>query len=302
MINKVLIIIDTNIINTDNYSNENLGSNYNAIKTFIKKLGLEEHIHIAIPRVVLDEILSHVKNSYKKDLNDFSLLTEKLKKCGKNKIECAIDSSYLPEIKKTDLIRKEIKNNKYVHLLEFPKNIKLPKDLYNDSLYKRGIFKKHSARAFKDALIIELIKGSKIIKSFDIIYILTENKNDFGFYTEFLEKKLNKILKIVTSIEYLETELEELFEYKYLHIKSFTNTEYFKDIVLNYIRENIPRLKKEIDELKIEVKDIQERMGVEDSYLWIRLLITNSDKVNQELFVEMDETNEILNIDEDDRA
>lgn len=306
---KILIIIDTNIINTSSYDGL-LGSMYYKIKEYIIDEELQDNIHIAIPQIVLDEITSHIRKKYHTSTKQINELHKNLKDCGENKITIKIDKTFDPSKKVQEHISEEEKHNSNIHVLRFSEDIKIPEDLYKDALKGRKIFNNHASKAFKDALIIELIMSSELIKEFDTIYILTENTKDFEPYIERLERKTKKIFKIQNNTDLLLHDFSDLF---YLGIpkglRKFVKNDYFKELIYSYYitshyQSHTHNLT--LEDLRLSVDWIQERAGMEDedNYFTVKVDIefANNKEPNKTVFVEIDESNNILDISDYDKA
>lgn len=309
MRNRILLILDTNIINTNSFDGF-LGSMYYKIKEYIIDEELQDNIHIAIPQIVLDEITSHIRKKYHTSTKQINELHKNLKDCGGNKITIKIDKNFDPSQKVREHISEEEKQNSNIHVLCFSKDIKIPEDLYKDALNGRKIFNNHASKAFKDALIIELIMSSELIKEFDIIYILTENTKDFEPYIERLERKTKKIFKIQNNTDLLLDDVSNLF---YLEIpeglRKFVKNDYFKELIYNYyITSNYQSHTHNLtlEDLRLSVDWIQERAGMEDedNYFTAKVNIefVNNEEANRTVFVEIDASNNILDISDYDKA
>lgn len=306
MINKVLVIIDTNIINTNSYDGS-LGSMYYKIKKHITDEELEKNVHIAIPQIVLDEITTHIKSGYSSSIKNIKKLEQELAKCGKNEITIKTDEAYDPSKKiKTHMVNeKKVYGN--IHILGFSKNIKIPNNLYLDALKGKKVFQGHAARSFKDALIVELIMDCKFIDEFDLIYIVTQNYNDFNPYIKRLNKNHRGTFQVVTDPELLLQKISEIF---YLEIpksiRIFVKTDYFKEIVYNYIMSQYPKEKFQPKDLILLTDRIEERAGYEgeDNYFMVKIhtSVKNNKSFKESIFVEIDNSNNILNMNDYDRA
>ena len=84
MTKKTLIVFDTNklrstIGGSPSYGSFGLSKEFQEIKSFIDKKKLSGIIHLAIPRIVLDELSIQKLEQFQKDVNDFPLVQKRLK-------------------------------------------------------------------------------------------------------------------------------------------------------------------------------------------------------------------------------
>ncbi len=303
---KILIIVDTNIINSNSYGGSPFGSEYIHIKDFIKEYNLENNVHIAIPQVVIDEISSHTQNRYNEDIKKIREISEKINTCPKHKIQIEIDKNFDATKRLRTLVEEEKRNYSNFHILGFSENTKVPNILYKDALLKKKVFNEHSARKFMDALVIELISDSELIQDFDGIYILTQNGEDFSAYIKRLKRTLGKNFEVVIGTDILEIKLFDIFQLEDYKLMKFLEGEYFKDatfedIVNLFQLENINK-----DDMKYHIENISERANVagEENYFNAKISLTLQSKpgFNKDVFIEIDRMNNILNIDDYDRA
>ena len=246
---KSLIIFDTNKLRATkdgavSYGNFNFSSDFFMMKSKIIEKGLKDHIVIAIPEIALKELIQQKVESFNEDNSSLKQILNRLSQ---------IPDLVLPSFNFT-ISEAEIKSRLEKDLSKtLEKNdctiIKLPEDklhIIMKRITKRAIeriqpfYKNRGSKdsGFKDNLIWETILNFKEISNYDKIYFLTE---DYDFYgkeckNEF-ENEFGKTIEINSSINYLESEINEIYNKEIDTFKwnKYANEDYFKSYLIDQL-------------------------------------------------------------------
>lgn len=246
---KSLIIFDTNKLRATkdgavSYGNFNFSSDFSMLKSKILEKGLKDYIVIAIPEIALKELIQQKVESFNEDKLLLKQILSRLSQ---------IPDLVLPSFDFT-ISEAEIKSRLEEDLSKTLEKIdctiiKLPDDklhIIMKRITKRAIeriqpfYKNKGSKdtGFKDNLIWETILNFKEVSNYDKIYFLTE---DYDFYgkeckTEF-ENEFGKTIEIKSSIGYLESEIDEIYNKEIESFKwnKYANEDYFKSYLIDQL-------------------------------------------------------------------
>jgi hypothetical protein len=288
-IKKSLIILDSNqtrnLINGGiRYDCFNFGEKFQNFQEKNIETGIQDYIDIAIPELVLDELLDQKLFQYKSDYKHLPRMVERIKLLPDTKVEgielpaenfdCL---NYLKPLiedfltkNKIDImkIKEELKSSLFDRLLQRAKEGTNP---FKGKILGIDVKSKNTDAGFKDAVIWETILQYEGIKNYSHVYFIS---NDEGFKVkeEFIEKYPEINFQILNKIEGLFEDYLDGF-YKMEKLKEFILTEDFKLIFKKYFTEELgwdmqDDLRIVEDSIRIEecfFKDLEE-MYIEDLY------------------------------------
>jgi hypothetical protein len=317
---KTLVIFDTNKIRNNfewekDYSCFEPKGDFLKIIEFIEKNKLEKIIFIGLPEIVVDELVNTRSENFNRQLESIKSSIKKLGGlpcCNFSKIKLPKeDYNYRNFIKKK--IKAYINDKKFILILN------LEKSLYKQTLQvliEKATQKKQpfgeSKKGFKDALIWEIVLNTKDIDKYFTIFILSENEKDFDFaLQEEFKIKFSKDLNLEFNTEALIVSLENIYGLyiKYPDIIEIMKTEYFKEILTNYISDNFEIIIKNFEIINIlNISEVTEQdledFGLGDLYQndivqnfkFISLIFINDDKkYESNLIIDLD-SKEILGL------
>lgn len=216
MIYKTLIVLDTNRSRHGNYdgtikySEFVLGGEYESILKIVKENGLSNYVFIAIPRMVVEELLCQKIKSFENDKVNYYKIKNRLSAVlgGVPDVDVAgFDvSKYLNESLEQYLI-----DNSEVLILDIEEDEKVSvfDDIVKRAANKYKPFKdsgKSTDAGFKDVLIWETILQSKTVDNFNKILFLTGD-SAFSDCKHELKRKRGEECEIVGAIADIESEL-----------------------------------------------------------------------------------------------
>jgi hypothetical protein len=252
---KILLVFDTNSIrDTDNgavvYKDFSLGGTFRFVENFIEKYNLKDYIHIAIPRMSLDEIKDQKLRSFKDDIVELKNIIKRMEGIPNLKIEPLNVSEELLNIENYIESKKgTFLTSKNIQFLEIT-----PEQAHSvlSSMIQR-VLKDPSAKApfiatgkdnrikdagFKDNIVWESLLNYSEIEKYDKVIFIT---SDSGFSnvckTEF-NSKWAKHFEILGSDEKIESELRNDFE-NFINerdIFDYTDTYYFSDYLFKELK------------------------------------------------------------------
>ncbi len=255
---KTLIVFDTNKLRDSNnsdlrYADFVLGGDYKFVDSFIKEKGLKDYVHIAVPEIVIRELLKQKTDQYATDVSRFKSVAKSLQEVG-----------VVKEVEFFDLDIKKFLNEKQKEFFTKNYHIKILcsdksdhaemfRNILNRSVEKRAPFKKGTDAGFKDVVIWEtLLKNFSNTTYYDEIFFLTDDSGFDGCEREFIEKK-NKSLEIIKDLSLLQAKIESSYAdiIENQEIFSLIQTSYFDDQIKDYIKYNIEKWEKDGEEFDI---------------------------------------------------
>jgi hypothetical protein len=239
---KTLVVFDTNRLRSTNvggltYGSFEFGSDFSALKSFINEKGLSPSIDLAVPDVVLQELLEQKKGQYAEDMRTIAQLRSRLSELpGVDFANVSLpDAAFDSKSHLTPLMREYVRTNGVI-IIDLPEE-KLGgvfKQILRRAIEKRPPFKQGKGSpdtGFKDSVIWESLLNFGNYAEYDKVILLT---NDSGFTrdceSEF-EQRTGKAMTIVPSSELAQTEIETYYqsEIKNKELEDFANQEYFKN-------------------------------------------------------------------------
>jgi hypothetical protein len=237
---KTLIVFDTNKLRSTirggtSYGSFEFSNEFNEISSFINEKKLSEFVDIAIPRIVIEELLKQKIEQYEKDIEDYSAIVERLSMLPNTKIDKIVlpDKSFDCSKNLKEFLEQYVKNNNIILIeLQEDKLIDIFKNVINRAIQKQSPFNKEKSDAgFKDAIIWESILNYEKLDEYNkVIFVTKDSGFDNNCISEF-ESKIQKYIKIVPSIELVIQELNKDYEFYIQHYEviDFANEDYFMD-------------------------------------------------------------------------
>ncbi|MCG2720123.1 MAG: PIN domain-containing protein [Nanoarchaeota archaeon] len=216
-IKKSLIVFDSNKVRNIlaegiRYDTFNFTQDFEELINFLNEQNLSDFVDVAIPEIVLGEILEQKLAQYNEDLMNFPKIKERIDLLPDSKIgefvlpkedfDC---QSYLLPLVRKYLVEKNIL------VLKIDEN---KKNLILDSIINRAKkgdapFKgkdnqksKNQDAGFKDVVIWETIINWENIKDYHNLFLVTRDEG-FKVNEEFHNKFPDKVFKIVLEVKYL---------------------------------------------------------------------------------------------------
>lgn len=226
---KILIVLDTNTINNNDYKNCRPGGDYFRIVDYIKNNKLQQDISLAITETSIKELYRHKRDSYRSDLQLLNNAGQKLQGTPKHLIQITapIQQDYEKEI----LINIESELSKY-NFVKIPRLSKSKKIVAFDSIVEHCNEKQDR---LNDQLIIEEIRYHRNLKQYGRIILYTTNRKDFEDY-------LPDNIEMITSWEDLKTTLDTIFLIadtpEEASFKEFLTTEYAEELIKDTYKES----------------------------------------------------------------
>jgi len=282
---KILIIFDSNKIRSMIYGGLrydvfDFGLDFTKIKRDIVENNLSEYITLAIPELVLDELVHQKIDQYRGDIKEFPRIKERLCKlpCSDFGKIVLPDETFECSKHLLPLIKNFLKDNN-VEIIEVKEKDKrkmfdrlLNRAKEGEPPFKGKILNektKNSDAGFKDTVIWETIINWNKLKKFDNIFFMC---GDEGFKVqEEIDKIFNgKNFKILGDFEILRSTLKGISSDIELNLyfcsKDFSAR--FKKYLEDNYNQKIKRFR--LDWLSLEVKDAifqdLEDIGIEEYY------------------------------------
>ena len=247
---KTLVILDTNKIRSNlewerDFSCFETKGDFAKIERFIEENELEGLVFIGLPEIVIEEFINNRCDNFSKHIVNIKTLLDKLA----NMPHCDISTINLPDdsYNYRSFLRGKIfdyihERRKYIRLMRLNKKFyaRTLGLLIDKAIQKKKPFNE-SQKGFKDALIWEIILNYKYIYEYFSIFILTDNTKDFDddLKDEF-KKKFSKDLNIGSNTDILLVELENIYGLyiRYPEILKYMKSEYFEEVLIDYLSEN----------------------------------------------------------------
>ena len=247
---KTLIVFDTNKIrstanNSLSYGTFEVSADFTRIDNFIKTNNLTEYVHIAIPRIVIQELLKQKQEQYDKDINNFSIISKRLEELpntdfGQIKLpsevfDCRkhLEKSVNKFLQTNEISVIELDPNKMKDVLQ---------RIIQRSINRNSPFKgrEPTDSGFKDVVIWESILNYDELAKYDKVILVS---NDAGFNKDCeieFQTRFQKYISINPSAEFIINEITEHYSIliKMNDFADFVKSDYFKD----HIKKQILRL------------------------------------------------------------
>ncbi len=241
MLDKTLIILDTNQAWNTGYVGFELGGEYIRIKQFIIENGLGNQVHIAISKYVLEEVKEQKIGGYKKDVSRHKETTRKLASLGVIQVH-DVDDVNIEELLDVQMAEFLAKESLTVLNLADEDRGKVLETIALRAIKKKPPFKvsgKHSDSGFKDVLIWETIMNSNAeISTHENVFLCSNDEGFSGCKKEF-EDIYNKNFDIFTSVDFLLEKLKSIYSdvIDNKEVFSYANSEYFSEQVVGFIKD-----------------------------------------------------------------
>lgn len=238
---RTLIVFDTNKLRSvikggPSYGSFEFSKEFGQISDFIKEVKLADFVNIAIPRIVVEELLKQKIEQYKTDLEDFHSIKERLTMLPNTSFDGITlpgnDFNCSENLKQ--LLEKFILINN-ITIIDFSddKLSEIFKNIIKRAIDKNPPFKQKgnsSDSGFKDVLIWESILNYDAIDNYNKV-ILVSNDSGFNECISEFESIVNKYLVLTPSADYVKEEINKDYDSiiqknKFL---DFVNKDYFKD-------------------------------------------------------------------------
>lgn len=238
---RTLIVFDTNKLRSvvkgePSYGSFEFSEEFEQVNNFIKEVKLADLVKMAIPRIVVEELLKQKIEQYETDLKDFHSIKERLSMLPNtsfvgmtlpgNDFNCSENLKQL-------LNEFILKNN--INIIEFPDDqlSEIFKNIIKRAIDKKSPFKQKGNSldsGFKDVLIWESILNYNALDNYNKVIMIS---NDSGFdecISEF-ESIVKKYFVLTPSVDYVKEEINKDYDSiiqknKFL---DFVNNDYFKD-------------------------------------------------------------------------
>lgn len=260
---KTLIVFDTNKIRQTiaggaTYGSFDLSAEFKSLTAFIKDNNLTALIDIAIPRIVLDELLKQKIDQYCSDLSNLSLIMKRLSEIP------GVDFSHivLParefdcKLHLQPLIGKFINDNG-IKLINLPegKLVEIFKAIQERAIAQRPPFK-GGDKGFKDTVAWESLLNYDKLADYDKVIFISDDKIFNEQCKEEFEVTAKRFISMNSSVELAITELgkdyqESIEKNKFIRL---AESDYFKDYLSN---ETAGLRTIEINGVDIEISDLR---------------------------------------------
>lgn len=265
---KTIIYIDTNIIRTEqswekDFSVLNPKGDFQKLLDLAELNSLKDKVNIGIPETVLAEFFKSKKENFS---NSFSSFKNKIPLF--KKMDCFdLDSVKLPEddFDYQEYMRKVINqlNNDMNSIklidINWDKSKEILQTIYDKAINNEKPFEKNKGKGkdkgFKDNIIWETIIPHAKDNNYDNHFLLSENTNDFSSELEIeFEKRIDKTIKIVSTYDQIESELNLIYSLMDMDIalKKHIEDKYFISILEDFISEELDKDKSLISDLNFK--------------------------------------------------
>ncbi|MDD3474996.1 MAG: hypothetical protein PHP08_03830 [Candidatus Dojkabacteria bacterium] len=227
---KILVALDTNQINTNNYKTGRPGGNFETVINYIRDNKLVNQINILVPETVTRELFMHIKNSYNDDLTKLTNIKKSMDRTPNHEIKLTLPNAedYYKYIKKQ--INSEILKYNFIKIPKLPESKKI--DVLNSLIENCD----EDQTRFHDQLIIEEVKHYKYFNNYDRVFLFSNNGKDIRSY-------LPSNIELYTSWEEMKQTLDAIFiigdteeETKF---KRFLEENYSKELIREACRNSI---------------------------------------------------------------
>jgi len=246
---KTLIIFETNklrqvVEGEPSYGKFDFSFEFKQLNNFIHENGLTDYIHVAVPDIVIHELLQQKIEQYNDDCADFLAIKARLSELP----DADFSQVKLPsnEFSCQDHLRPQLEefiSNSGIKLIELPdeKLDDIFRKILERAIQKEAPFKrsnKSSDIGFKDVVIWETILHYSAIQNYDKVFFLTKDsifdnkcKNEF-------RTKLEKDISFQTAVPLVIGDLEEIYTDEIEHNKyvKFAYSDYFKGHINNKLK------------------------------------------------------------------
>lgn len=237
---KTLIVLDTNKLRYTqaggiSYSKFEFSKEFQNLKSFIDNNNLSEVIHIAVPRIVLQELMKQKIEQYNDDLNRFSQITQRLTGIPNVKLNniCLPSEDFDCQNHLVPLLDAFI-IKQGILIIDLPENEQgnILKKTIQRAIERQAPFKQ-SDTGFKDVIVWESIINYPELDQYDKVILIT---GDSGFNdhckSEF-EQNINKYISIQSSTELAIIDLNKDYEDLIKRNEPFASIsrDYFRDYI-----------------------------------------------------------------------
>jgi len=260
---KTLIVFDTNKLRKINcgglsYHCFDFSEDYHKIENTIEENTLSQYVDLAVPQIVLDELLKQKTEQYSEDIKALKELIDRLSKLPSVNFDLISlpDKEFNCHQHLQDSMLGYIESSKIIKITLPDENLS---DIFN-SIIKRAIEKKapfkvdphkFSDKGFKDVLIWECILNFQKIGDYDKVILFS---SDTGFKADDckkeFEEKIGKFLSIYDSSDLIIKELKE--DYKGLiRVNGIVNRidkKYLEDFIMDQLL---------ADNKKIQIENVE---------------------------------------------
>jgi len=247
---KTLIVLETNKLRSTiggdvSYASFTFSSEFDELKSFIEDKELTDYVHIAIPKMAVDELLRQKIEQYWKDRQNLSQIIQRLSQLPKTdftSVSLPDDDFNCEEHLKP--LTKEFIEHENIKIIDFPEDKlgEIFKNIIKRVLEREPPFKKSNKSkdiGFKDTVIWESLLNYENLRDYDkVIFISQDSIFNEKCIGEF-KSKVKKHFLIASSIEYVIAEITTDYQ-STIEIKEwsdFANSDYFKDHISQFLKE-----------------------------------------------------------------
>jgi len=268
---KTLIVLETNKLRSTiggdvSYDSFTFSPEFDELKSFIEDKELTDYIHIAVPKMVIDELLRQKIEQYWKDRQNLSQIIQRFSKLPETdftSISLPDDDfnceGYLKPLTKEFIERENIK------IIDFPEDKlgEIFKNIIKRALERKPPFKQSNKSkdiGFKDAVIWETLLNYEKIKDYDKVIFISNDAGFQGCQEEF-ESEMKIYCRIFTSTAYAIEEIQA--DYQPLIEKrewlEFVTSDYFEDHISQFLS-GLDKIPVENNEYEFEKAEVIEHI------------------------------------------